>query len=597
MRLKKVNTYLGNAFIALMAGMFLFSACGDDDESTMDPEMPTGMLTVNDQTLSQNKIMISNVNLDQTGWVVVHASTAEGGPVVPDIISEPLLVQSGSQSDLEVTINDFAALEDGAKFWVMLHTDDGVEGEYEFDGANGFDAPITDENGDIVMTDITVSAASITVEDQAVSSNTVTIGEVNAAVDGWVVIHANEALGPVIGQTFVTAGVNTNVVVDLGDEMFEGGEMLFPMLHIENPADGEYGFPDNGDGPEVFGEDIIVVGFETLALTGSITAEDQIVQGNTITAANLTVNADAWVVVHASNEANDGPQVPEIISTPVQVPAGSNDDVEIELTQAVAAGDVIYIMLHTENGDIGEYEFDGSNGFDGPITFEAIAVQAPTGSFTASNQTLSADGTISVESITVGQPSWVVVHRDDGTGEGFVAPGIISEPVQLEAGTTTDVEISFADGEEITDGERLWVMLHNDNGTVGSYEFNGTNGFDNPISFGEVDISVPAARYDVVNSGASAYLFTGAGLTDASNPAITLTRGETYTFTVNANGHPFYINSTQGTGTGRAYNNGVTNNGAESGTITFTVPLDAPATLFYNCQFHGSMTGTFAIVD
>lgn len=597
MRLKKVNTYLGKAFIALVASMFLFSACDDDDESTMDPEMPTGMLTVSDQTLSQNKILIPNVNLDQTGWIVVHASTAEGGPVVPDIISEPLLVQAGSQSDLEVTINDFSALEDGAKLWVMLHTDDGVEGEYEFDGANGFDAPITDDNGDIVMTDIIVSAPSIAVENQTVSANTVTISEVNAAVDGWLVIHANEALGPVIGQTFVTAGVNTDVVVDLGNETFEGGEMLFPMLHIESPADGEYGFPDNGDGPEVFGDDVVVVGFETLTPTGTITVENQIVQGNIITASNLTVNADAWVVVHASNEANDGPQVPEIISVPVQVPAGSNDNVEIELTQAVAAGDVIYVMLHTENGDIGEYEFDGDNGLDGPITTKAITVQAPTGSFTANDQALSADGTITVESITVGQPSWVVVHRDDGTGEGFVAPGIISVPVALEAGTSENVEITFAEGEEIENGERLWVMLHNDNGIVDEYQFNGANGLDNPIVFSSVDISVPAARYDVVNSGASAYVFTGADLTDASNPGITLTRGETYTFTVNANGHPFYIKTVQGAGTGNAYNEGVTNNGAESGTITFTVPANAPATLFYNCQFHGGMTGTFTIVD
>ncbi|GAA5020704.1 hypothetical protein GCM10011506_04250 [Marivirga lumbricoides] len=597
MRLKKVNKYLSKAFVALIAGMFLFSACDDDDETTMDPDMPGGMLTVSDQTLSQNKVMISNVNFDQAGWIVVHASTAEGGPVVPDIISEPLLVQPGSKSNLEVMINDFSALEDGAKLWVMLHTDDGIEGEYEFDGASGFDAPITDENGDIVMTDITISAPSITVENQAVSSNTVTISKVNAAVDGWLVIHSGEATGPVLGQTKVIAGTNTDVVVNIGNEVFEGGEMLFPMLHIESPADGEYGFPDNGDAPEVFGEDVVVVGFETLALTGSITAEDQIVQGNTITAANLTVNADAWVVVHASNATNDGPQVPEIISVPVRVPAGSNEDVEIELTEAVAAGDVIYVMLHTDNGVIGEYEFDAGVIFDGPVKTESITVQAPTGSFTANNQTLSADGTITVESITVGQPSWVVVHRDDGTGEGFVAPGIISVPVLLEAGTTTDIEISFEDGEEIEDGERLWVMLHNDNGTVGEYEFDGANGFDSPIVFDFVDITVPATRYEVANNSTTAYLFTGNGLTDSSNPGITLTRGETYTFTINASAHPFYIKTVQGSGTGNAFNDGVTNNGAESGTITFTVPLDAPDTLFYNCQFHGGMTGTFTIVS
>jgi hypothetical protein len=41
-------------------------------------------------------------------------------------------------------------------------------------------------------------------------------------------------------------------------------------------------------------------------------------------------------------------------------------------------------------------------------------------------------------------------------------------------------------------------------------------------------------------------------------------------------GHPFYLNSVQGTGTANAYNSGVTNNGAVSGSITFTVPMNAP---------------------
>lgn len=707
---QNLKTLMKSTLMGIIASSLLFTSCdNEDEEEMMEPDMPTGMLTVSDQTISQNTLIISNVNVDQDGWIVVHASE-DGGPVVPDIISEPVLVESGESSDIEVTLNDFSSLSDGASVWVMLHTDDGEAGVYEFDGANGLDNPITTEEGDIVMNEITISAPSVSVTDQVVNENMVTIEEVNAAVDGWIVIHEDDGEGnpgPVIGQTFVEAGSNADVMIDLGDATFSGDEMLFPMLHIESPADGEYGFPDNGDGPEVFGDNVIVVGFETQAPTGSITVENQvvdantitvsdltvnatawvvvhasnaagdgpqvpeiistpvqleagsnanveieltetvvggdeiyvmlhtengtigeyefdgangfdgpittemitidaptgtinasnqIVQGNTITASNLTVNATAWVVVHASNEAGDGPQVPEIISTPVQLEAGSNDNVEIELTEAVNGGDVLYVMLHTENGTIGEYEFDGANGFDGPITTQAITVEAPTGEFTANNQTLT-NGNVIVESITVGQPSWVVIHRDNGMGS-FVAPGIISEPVALEAGTSTNVEISFADGETIEDGETLWIMLHNDNGIVGEYEFDGANGFDNPITFSDIEVSTATAiNYDVTNDGASAYLFSGDGLSNASNPDLTLVRGETYTFTVNASGHPFFINETQGTGSSNAYNNGVTNNGSQSGTITFTVPNDAPNTLFYNCEFHSSMTGTIAITD
>ena len=103
--------------------------------------------------------------------------------------------------------------------------------------------------------------------------------------------------------------------------------------------------------------------------------------------------------------------------------------------------------------------------------------------------------------------------------------------------------------------------------------------------------------FNVSNSGTSAYIFTGNGLSNNSNPSLTLTKGVTYTFIINATGHPFWINQTQGTGTSNAYSSGVTGNGTASGTITFTVPNDAPATLFYNCQIHASMTGTITIVS
>ena len=604
MMIKKLNfkQLMKSTLLGIAASSLILTACNneDDENDMMEPDMPTGMLTVSNQTISQNTIVVSNVNLDQDGWIVVHASEGNG-PMVPDIISEPVLVEAGESNDIEVTLNDFSSLSDGTSVWVMLHTDNGEAGVYEFDGANGLDAPVTTEEGEIVMSEIVITAPSITTGNQVVNENMVTINEVNAAVDGWIVIHEDDGEGnpgPVLGQTFIEAGINSDVMVDLGDATFAGGEMLFPMLHIESPADGEYGFPDNGDGPEVFGENVVVIGFETEAPTGSITAENQIVQGNTITISELTVDATAWVVVHASNEAGNGPQVPEIISTPVQLQSGTNSDVAIDINQdnPLNGGDVIYIMIHTENGVIGEYEFDGANGFDGPITTESITVENPTGEFTANDQTLT-NGNVVVESVTVGQPSWVVIHRDNGAGS-FEAPGIISEPVALDAGTSTDVEISFADGETVADGETIWIMLHNDNGVVGSYEFDGANGLDNPITFSSIVVSESnTINYDVVNDGATAYLFNGDGLTDASNPDITLVRGETYTFTVNASGHPFYINDTQGTGTANAYNNGVTNNGAQSGTVSFTVPNDAPSTLFYNCEFHSSMTGTIAIID
>lgn len=102
----------------------------------------------------------------------------------------------------------------------------------------------------------------------------------------------------------------------------------------------------------------------------------------------------------------------------------------------------------------------------------------------------------------------------------------------------------------------------------------------------------PAVTFNVTNVGLTAYSIDG-----VSNPDLQLNRGETYTFQINAPGHPFWIKIIQSIGTVNAYSGGVTGNGTDSGTLTFAVPIDAPATLYYDCQYHASMTGKITTVD
>tara|TARA_B100000212_G_scaffold1238_1_gene864 strand:+ start:2086 stop:3912 length:1827 start_codon:yes stop_codon:yes gene_type:complete len=99
-------------------------------------------------------------------------------------------------------------------------------------------------------------------------------------------------------------------------------------------------------------------------------------------------------------------------------------------------------------------------------------------------------------------------------------------------------------------------------------------------------------EFGVTNSGASAYTFSGAAT--GNNPTITLQRGKTYRFDVNATGHPFAIRVSNG---GSAYTNGVENANATSGAVYFTVPDDAPNSLVYQCTSHAAMVGTINIID
>ena len=105
-------------------------------------------------------------------------------------------------------------------------------------------------------------------------------------------------------------------------------------------------------------------------------------------------------------------------------------------------------------------------------------------------------------------------------------------------------------------------------------------------------------QFDITNNGASAYQFaaTGIGFTEATdNPTLYLTKGKNYRFSVNASGHPFYIKTVNSTGTGNAYNDGVDNNGAAVGIITFKVPYNAPDVLHYNCSIHAGMHGEIRV--
>jgi len=101
---------------------------------------------------------------------------------------------------------------------------------------------------------------------------------------------------------------------------------------------------------------------------------------------------------------------------------------------------------------------------------------------------------------------------------------------------------------------------------------------------------IAQTEFQVTNSGTSAYLIDG-----VANPSLVFMRDSTYIFHVNAPGHPFWIKTVQSTGTGNAYNNGVTGNGVQQGDLVFTVPSDAPDQLYYNCEFHVNMTGGITV--
>lgn len=91
------------------------------------------------------------------------------------------------------------------------------------------------------------ATSKVTVQDQEIVNDTVTIEKVVAAQDGWLVVHAQASGNPGadLGHAAVKAGDNTNVVVKI--DASKATPIVYAMLHVDLGTVGTYEFP----GPDV----------------------------------------------------------------------------------------------------------------------------------------------------------------------------------------------------------------------------------------------------------------------------------------------------------------------------------------------------------
>jgi len=247
--------------LLLAAGLLItFSACDDDDDDVLD----VGQILVEDQMIPQNSVFVQGLEISENGWLVIHPDNGSDAPDASTIISEPVeLEDAGQYGAFFLEITDNATLTDGKKIWLMLHSDTGEEGTWEFENDNTLDPPFT-TGGSIVTESIVISSPSVTVSNQSIGEdNMVTVDEVQSAVTGWMVIHAeNDQGGPgaILGKTQVQSGVNDDVDVELIDDNYPAGTTLFAMLHVDVDPAGSFDFPGN-DAPEIFGfgDDNVIV--------------------------------------------------------------------------------------------------------------------------------------------------------------------------------------------------------------------------------------------------------------------------------------------------------------------------------------------------
>ena len=99
---------------------------------------------------------------------------------------------------------------------------------------------------------------------------------------------------------------------------------------------------------------------------------DQDVSGGTVTASKIMAEKNGWLVVHRTGD--DMKPGPVVGHAPVK--AGENNDVTAILTEDVASGDKLMLMLHGEDGgmETGIFEYTLGAKEDGPVKVDGKLV-------------------------------------------------------------------------------------------------------------------------------------------------------------------------------------------------------------------------------
>lgn len=98
---------------------------------------------------------------------------------------------------------------------------------------------------------------SVTVQDQQLRTGVVTIEQVDAAQQGWIVVHRqeNNQPGAVIGHAAVSEGENRNVGVSVDQNM--ATDTLYAMLHADLGQGGVYEFPGADSPVQIDGQTVV----------------------------------------------------------------------------------------------------------------------------------------------------------------------------------------------------------------------------------------------------------------------------------------------------------------------------------------------------
>lgn len=420
----------------------------------------TPALSVSDQALDIDGVLvIDSVTVLEPAWVVIHA---ERDGVVGEVLGQTA-VSPGATTDVEITIDPLQATD---ALTAMIHDNAGSESQFDFPGQ---DNPLLVAGSTIAQSfaiDRQIQLPEIQASDQDVlEDGLVRINSVRLPKPGWIVIHAqeNEAVGPVLGFTFVQPGVTENVVVHI--PWREATPTLYAMLYEDTGREQRFDFPEEDLPILAVGEPVVTE--IQAAYPPNLVVFDQPVIDNRIVVERVISSGPGWLVVYADDGGSPG-----IIIGSAALAAGLNEAVSVGLLGPEVT-DQLFIFLHqdTEAGDAFNFPAaDPQLMYQGRIA-NPFSFRTDPGNYLGSRdqvlQEVEGETAVLVPFTVTEVDAWIVIYNDnngdlgDIIGQAWLPPGVNREV------------IITIDPEAVTD--TLYAVLQWDAGTVQTFEPGGTD--------------------------------------------------------------------------------------------------------------------------
>ncbi len=133
------RTSLYGILLAAVLGLFLVAACSSPTPTPTPTPSPTPSITVLDQQVANNSVVIAQAVIDRPGWIELHAEAAQGGlDPATDLGHVP--IDAGRHTNVMVPLSQ--PVSQGQTLYAMLHYDQPADGTFTFAPGNSDDPPV-----------------------------------------------------------------------------------------------------------------------------------------------------------------------------------------------------------------------------------------------------------------------------------------------------------------------------------------------------------------------------------------------------------------------------------------------------------------------